>query len=134
MTISLYAYKRDDYKIIIDEVKLTKQHLEINNTGNDNGFINYDYDNEFFLSKNSICPFSYDYLHKKSYKKLEFKVSFYSNSTECNDAPNILKPYILYFVNLETLKLISLSNLKVIPVLSNNNIQEIILNDKSKKI
>jgi hypothetical protein len=98
-----------------------------------NNNINNEETAEFLIRKNSICPFAYEYLHKKSYKKLEFKVSFSSNCKESNDNPNILKPFILYFVNLETLKLISLSNLKVIPVLSNNNIQEIIMNDNSKE-
>jgi hypothetical protein len=39
---------------------------------------------------------------------------------------------MLYLFNLDTEKLITLSNLKVIPVSSNNQIQEIIMNDKSK--
>jgi len=86
---------------------------------------------EILLDKYSSLEFSYDYLHKKSFKKLEFKVSFNSDCKEFKENFNILKPYILYFFNLETLKLISLSNLKVIPVLSNNNIQDIMLNDKS---
>lgn len=129
ITVSLYAYKREDYKIILDEVKLNKEDLE-----NINSNLNNPENGEFMLNKNSICNFSYEYMHRKHYKKLEFKVYFGSNSQELNENPNILKPYILYFFNLETLKLVSLSNLKVIPVLSNNNIQEIILNDKSNLI
>jgi len=129
ITVSIYGYKREDYKIILDQVNLNKEDLE-----NINSNLNTAENEEFMLNKNSTCSFSYEYMHKKPYKKLEFKVSFGSNCKELNENQNILKPFILYFFNLQTSKLISLSNLKVIPVLSNNNIQEIILNDKSKRL
>lgn len=84
------------------------------------------------MEKNYSHPFTYDYFHKKIHKKLEFKVSFnLKNDSEINKE-TLIKPYMLYLFNIETEKLVTLSNLKVIPVSSNNQIQEIIMNDKSK--
>ena len=86
------------------------------------------------MEKNYSHPFIYDYYHKKIYKKLEFKVSFNNNNKDTeNNKETFIKPYMLYLFNLQTEKLVTLSNLKVIPVSSNNQIQEIIMNDKSKK-
>ncbi len=135
--ISFYGYKREDYKVILDEIKLNKEDNKINKIRDNNlGEISDKITNnsETILAKNCMFNFTYEYLHKKSFKKLEFKISFSSDCRELNKNEIILNPYILNFFNLETIKLISLTNLKVIPVLSNNIIQEIILNDKSKFI
>jgi hypothetical protein len=43
-----------------------------------------------------------------------------------------LKPYLYYQKALSTIKLLDLSNLKVIPVLSNNTIHQITMSDSSK--
>jgi hypothetical protein len=75
-----------------------------------------------------LFRYDYKYRHKKIYKKIEFKIYYVINSNEESG----VKPYLYYKKTINTLKLFDLSNLKVIPVLSDNTTQELTLSDPSK--
>lgn len=115
--VNVYAYKKDDYKVSIDEIKV-KPSCDNNN---------------IIIEKNKSLSYTYSYLHKKQYKKIEFK--FYYTSYQLSQTKKFeevsLKPYLYYLKPLRTLKLINFSSLKVIPVLANNTIHEIALSDPS---
>ncbi len=105
ITMNVYAYKKDDYKVIVDEIKIGETGL---------------------IEENGKFKYFYKYLHKKSHKQLEFKIYYRTNANSYG-----LKPYLFYSKNLTTLKLLNIMDLKVTPVLSNNIIHELTLSDNS---
>lgn len=113
INVNIYAYKKDDYKIALDEIKLSTP---------------------FLIEKNKNYTLNYNYLHKKIFKKIEFKIYYISHTSNKGTSASdvIMKPYLYYQKPLNTLKLLNLSTLKVIPMLSNNMIHLITMTDPSK--
>jgi hypothetical protein len=105
ITMNVYAYKKDDYKVIVDEIKISEIAL---------------------IQPKAKYKYIYKYLHKRSHKQLEFKI-YYRTETNTNG----LKPYLFYSKHLTTMRLLNISDLKVTPVLSNNIIHELTLSDNS---
>jgi hypothetical protein len=116
INVHVYAHKKDDYKIIIDEIK-------VGNSGSGKHYIYIG----ILITTGQTYNYIYKYLHKKTHKKIEFKIYYITDAN-----PSGLKPYLYYQKALKTLKLLELSNLKVIPVLSNNIINQIANLDPSK--
>jgi hypothetical protein len=112
--VNVYAYKKDDYKILINEIKIKKE-------GN-------------LIEAGQDYIYNYEYLHRKCFKKIEFKIYYTASKYTNSEADVLLKPYLLYQKSLNTIKLLDMSNLKVIPMLSNNMIHTITLSDPSKRL
>jgi hypothetical protein len=117
ININIYAYKKDDYKISIDEIKIKNEETQVSSSP--------------VIMKGGEYLFNYRYLHKKNFKKIEFKI-YYSSAGLNTSEELVMKPYLYYIKPLNTVKLFNLSTLKVIPMLSNNVIQTITLSDPSK--
>jgi hypothetical protein len=116
--VNVYAFKKDDYKVIIDEIK-------VNNSDTGNYYLYID----ILISTGQSYNYKYKYLHRKTHKKIEFKIYYITESN-----PSGLKPYLYYQKALKTIKLLELSCLKAIPVLSNNIIHQISMLDPSNII
>jgi len=116
LTVNIYAYKKDDYKVILDEIKVKP-----------------DSDNGELIDKGKSYVFKYNYLHKKYYKKIEFKIFYTSNDDDSYaiDYSFNIKPYLFYQKGLNTLKLLEFYDLKVIPMISNNMIHVLTISDPS---
>ena len=109
----VYCYKKDDYKIALDEIKV-KTVIKVNDT----------------------YVFNYNYLHKSSQKKIEFRlyyVSYEKNAISEKEDDELIKPYLFYTKNIDTLKLVDFIDKKVIPVISNSDINDLIKNDNRIK-
>lgn len=111
----VYAYKNEEFKSTLNEISI------FNPSG------------DALVEKYKNYTFLYYYLHNKKNKKLEFKLVYKIYNTEMNIEQEInINPYYSLTVKLNTSKLFDLSNLKVIPVISDNAIQEISMIDSSK--
>ena len=96
----IYSYKKDDYKIALDEHKV-KILIKV--------------------GKNYI--FNYTYLHKSSNKKIEFRlyyVSYEKNSKSEVEDDVLIKPYLYYTKNFETLHLVNIAHKKILPMVSSS--------------
>ncbi len=104
----VYAFKNEEFKCTLNEISLHNQ------------------SGEPLIEKYKNYSFLYSYLHHKKNKKLEFKLVYkiYNNDMNFDQDINI-SPYCSLVVKLNTSKLFDLTNLKVIPVISDNAIQEI---------
>lgn len=105
LTCFIYAYKNDDYKISLDELKITHSDKDSNKALID-------------LGKNYVL--NYKYLHKKSHCRIEFRIYYvsYLKNEQAMEEDLIIKPYLYYTKSFNTLTLSRFSNLKVIPVVS----------------
>lgn len=96
----IYAYKKDDYKIALDEQRV-KTLIKV--------------------GKNYI--FNYKYLHKSSHKKIEFRlyyVSYDKNAKSEVEDDVLIKPYLYYTKNFETLSLVNIAHKKILPMVSSS--------------
>ena len=114
ISLFVYAYKNEEFKSTLNEV----------NFENESG--------DALIEKFKNFTFIYSYLHNKKIKKLEFKLVYkaFTNDLQIEQEINI-NPYYNLSVKLKTSKLFELTNLKVIPVISDNAIQEIANLDSS---
>jgi hypothetical protein len=104
----VYAYKNEEFKCTLNEINLQ------NPLG------------QPLIEKYKSYTFLYSYLHHKKNKKLEFKLVYkiYNNDMNFDQDINI-NPYYSLAIKLNTSKLFDLTNLKVIPVISDNAIQDL---------
>ena len=108
LSISIYGFKKDDYKVIIDEFSLSGNNF-----------------NNAFISTGESFKYKYDYVHKNKYKKIEFRF-FYSGKNK-EDEP--IRPFLHFITKINTKKLLSFSNLQTSPMLSNHAIEKMISSD-----
>ena len=115
IVLYVYAYKNSEFKLTLSEVNFEGQL------------------GEALIDKYKSYKFLYSYPHNKKYKKIEFKLVYkaYLNELDIDQEINI-NPYYLLSVKIKSSKLFDLSNLKVLPVISDNGIQEIANLDPSK--
>ena len=96
----IYAYKKDDYKIALDETKV-----------------------KTLIKVGSNYTFNYKYLHKSTQKKIEFRlyyVSYDKNKQSEEEDDVLIKPYLYYTKNFETLSLINITHKKILPMVSSS--------------
>ncbi len=101
--ICVYAYKKDDYKICLDEFNISSDKLNTIST---------------FINNNLVYKYNYILTHRKGYKKFEIRF-YFDYSSENNKkyiAQKRIKPYLNYEIELKTKILFKFSNLKNRPI------------------
>ena len=110
---SIYAYKKDDYKITLQE--------EILKADNEK-------ENKIYLEPNKRAKFSYDFIQKKNYLKIEFILYYiYDNK----DKKNEMKPFLFFKKDLIYRNLFTFSNPEISPVYTNINLKKILSLEKN---
>ena len=124
---TIYAYKKDDYKITL--------HEEVLKDDNKN--------NKIFLEPNERKKFSYDFIQKKSYLKIEFILYYiYDDNSDENDNSNnnsdnkpkskrIIKPFLFFKKELIYKNLFIFSEPEHTPVYTNINLKKILSLEKN---
>ena len=95
----VFVYKKNNFKITLNEIV---EKVEIKPKEN--------------------YVFNYKYWHRSIYTKIEFRLYYKSNEKSLiseKENSYIIKPYLFYSKNLETLDLINFSYKEIIPVISN---------------
>lgn len=108
--IFIYGFKKEDYKVEIEEISLKGSDFEKSQT---------------FIQTGKNYHYKYDYIHKFPYKKIEFKF-FYTFKKEGSEG---IKPFLHFITNIKTQQLFSFSNLKTSAMLSDHTLEDIIKND-----
>lgn len=108
--IFIYGFKKEDYKVEIEEISLKGSDFERSKT---------------FIQTGNNYHYKYDYIHKFPYKKIEFKF-FYTFTKEGSEG---IKPFLHFITNIKTQQLFSFSNLKTSAMLSDHTLEDIIKND-----
>ena len=116
INVSIYAYKKDDYKIILKEEILK--------------------DNKTYLLPNRRKKYSYDFIQKKSYLKIEFILYYiYDDENEPKDKNNInkksVKPFLFFKKELNYRNLFTFLNPEINPIYTNINLKNILSLEKN---
>lgn len=115
LKISIYAFKKDDYKILLDESVLQSKNKTC------------------LIESKSSYNYYYEYIHKKGHKKIEFRFYYKWNSKENEYDSILIKPLCYYITKISSQKLISYHNMKLVPMLYNNTIKQLINKDQRIK-
>ena len=120
---AIYAYKKDDYKITLKEEVLQKD--------------------DIYLLPNERKSYSYDFIQKKSYLKIEFILYYiYNDELENNennekDQKNIknnnssIKPFLFFKKELKYRNLFTFSKPEINPIYTNINLKKILALEKN---
>ena len=121
----VYAYKKDDYKITLQE-KILKDESKLN---------------KMYLEPNTNKKFSYDFIQKKSYLKIEFILYLIyddANENEKNDnyknkqiKQKEIKPFLFFKKELNYRNLFLFSDPEHNPVYTNINLKKILEQEKN---
>ena len=103
--VFVYAYKKDDYKITLQEITL-KELLEP------------------MAKKN----YRFEYIQKKSHKFIEFRFYFSDVNSSCNKS---MKPFLFFKKILNCTKLFKFSEFEYKPIYTNVNLKKILNSEKS---
>ena len=110
INVAVYAYKKDDYKITLYETEI-KGDKE-----------------KYYLEPRNDKKYSYEFIQKKSYLKIEFIIYYTFKKDE--DNKNIIKPYLFFKKDLDYKKLFTFSNPDIIPIHNNPNLEKILSMEK----
>jgi hypothetical protein len=110
INVAVYAYKKDDYKITLYETEI-KSDKE-----------------KYYLEPRNDKKYSYEFIQKKSYLKIEFIIYYTFKKDE--DNKNIIKPYLFFKKDLDYKKLFTFSNPDIIPIHNNPNLEKILSMEK----
>ena len=113
--VSIFAYKKDDYKITLYETIIKNDEEK----------------EKFYLLPNNKKKFSYDFIQKKSYLKIEFIIYYiFDKKEEEQDINPIIKPYLYFKKNLHYKNLFIFSNPEYAPIHNNSNLEKIFASEK----
>ena len=104
--IMVYAFKKDDYKICLEELNIISDKIKVPSN---------------FINNNIVYNYKYNYLHRKGYRK--FEIRFYFNCESISQKK--VKPYLCYEIKLKSKKLFKFSNLKNKPINIETSIESI---------
>ena len=112
INIFVYAYKKEDYKI-----NLYQEIIDLN------------------LEYNKKRKFSYDYIHKKNYKHIEFLFYYYFEGEIDENKKKIetkkIMPFLQFKKRLNYKKIFIFSDLNIAPIYSNVNFKKILSLEKN---
>ena len=121
----VYAYKKDDYKITLQE-KILKDESKLN---------------KMYLEPNTNKKFSYDFIQKKSYLKIEFILYLIYDDANENEKNNNdknkqikqkeIKPFLFFKKELNYRNLFLFSDPEHNPVYTNINLKKILEQEKN---
>ena len=112
INISIYAYKKDDYKITLYEKEIK----------NEKG--------KYYLEPKNKKKLEYDFIQKKSYLKIEFIIYYIFDDDNDKYNKDNIKPYLYFIKDLKLRKLFSFSNQFIIPIYNNSNFLKILSLEK----
>ena len=115
INVSIFAYKKDDYKITLYEEILKDEKKKV------------------YLENNKRKQFSYDFIQKKNYLKIEFILYYIYDDDDNNDKKdkNYIKPFLFFKKELKYRNLFSFSNPEINPIHTNINYKKILSLEKS---
>ena len=117
INVAVYAYKKVDYKISLYETILKSPDNQIKKA---------------YLEPNKRKKFSYDFIQKKNYIKIEFILYYiYDEENNKNQKQNIIKPFLFFKKDLNYRNLFSFSNPEINPVYTNINFKKILALEKN---
>ena len=108
INLSIYAYKKDDYKITLHEDEI------INKKEN------------YYLEPKNTRKLEYEFIQKKSYLKIEFIIYYVFEKEKEEINENNIRPYLYFKKELDYKKLFSFSNPEIIPIHDNANLEKIL--------
>ena len=115
INVAIYAYKKVDYKISLYETVLKSGDNQINKP---------------YLEPNKRKKFSYDFIQKKNYIKIEF-ILYYIYYDEEKKNQNKIKPFLYFKKDLNYRNLFYFSNPEINPVYTNMNFKKILTLEKN---